>query len=71
MIKPEDNDQPITDFKDKKIKKKLKCVAKRKTQYNTLCISIWQTLAAGSTAFLLSGLALLSCFPVPLLSSCP
>lgn len=39
-IKPEDNNQPITDSEDEKVKKRLECATKKKVQRNTLCASI-------------------------------
>ena len=59
-IGPEDNGQPITNSKDEKVRKKLECVAKRKTQRNNLYTPMQQAFNASSVAFLLSGLALLS-----------
>lgn len=53
-IEPEDDGQPITDSKGGKTRKMLKRIAKRKVWRNNLHSFIWQALAAGSTALLLS-----------------
>ena len=70
-IKPEDNDQPITDTKDEKEKKGLKCNTKRKAQCDNLYVLMRQAFAASSTAPLLSRstvLVLLSHLPISALS---
>lgn len=48
-----DNNQPIMDSKDEKIKKRLEYIAKRKIQCDNLCAYIWAT-SVGSIAFSLS-----------------
>ena len=70
-IEPEDDGQPITDSEDEKVRKRLKRATKRKSRRNNLCVLVRQALVAGSVTLLLSVSALLSCFPVPALLSCP
>lgn len=66
-----ENGQPITDSENEKIKKRLKCIAKRKTWRNNFRALV-QALAAGSATFSLShpGIStlLLSCSMPALLS---
>ena len=57
------------DFEDKKVRKGLKCAAKRKAQCDNLYVFVRQAFATGSAALLLSGLALLSRSLVPALLS--
>ena len=59
-IKPVDNGQPITDSKDKKMKKQNKHAAKKKAQLDNLHAPV-RASAAGSATFLLSWLASISC----------
>lgn len=73
-IKSKDDNQPIIDSKDKKVRKRLDRVAKTKTRYNSLYAPIRQALIGGSTASPLSYLlmpALLSHLPMLTLLSHP
>lgn len=74
-IGPEDDSQPIMDSKDKKTRKWLEHVTKKKARRNNLYAFMWQVLATSSATPLLSRslmLALSSCpgSPTPLLA-CP
>lgn len=59
-IKPVDNNQPITDFEDEKVKIKNKYATKKKAQLDNLHASVRAHIAS-STALLLPRFALVSC----------
>ena len=69
-IEPKVDNQPITDFKNEKVRKGLKRAAKRKARRNNLCVLLRQAFITGSVAFLLLGPALSSCSPMFASLSC-
>lgn len=50
---PENNIQPITDFKDEKTRKVSEYATKKKVRYNNLCAPMQKAFAAGFITFLL------------------
>ena len=72
-MEPENDDQPITDSEDKKTKKGLECIAKRKALRNNFCALLRQAFLAESATFLLSRFSLPTSLSCPFLpaSSCP
>lgn len=70
MIEPVDNNQPIMDSKDGKMRKQNKRAGKKKAQLDSLSAPVWNLIASSAT-FLLFCVTLICCFGSPaLLSSC-